>query len=107
MDTKFKAIMSAEEAKKKADEYLEEAYQLNERFLILYIANAIYEAASEGKTSCIVNTNQRCFPTNLTAKKVMEHLALPLNELGYRVEVSGDCHMEIYWKECEWESVPF
>lgn len=112
MNTKFKAIMSAEEATKNTEEYLEEAYRSTENFLIEYIASAIYQTSNEGKSFCTINTNQRCFPQNLTAQKVMDHLASHLCQLGYKAEICGTFRIDISWeekvdKECEWKDVSF
>ncbi len=108
MDTKFNAIMSAEEAKNKTEQYREKAYLSSENFLISYIGGLIDKASSEGKSFCYINTNEGFFPPWLTASKVMEHLASPLYQLGYRAKILGDFRIAIDWekgngKECEWD----
>ena len=97
MDTKFSVIMRAEEARKNTEEYRETAYQCCERFLINFIASSITKHAEEGNTCCRIHTSTPCFPSSLTASKVMEHLAAPLHQLGYQYKIVGDYAFDISW----------
>lgn len=115
MDNEFKVIMTASEAKRITDEYQEGAYQHSENFLINFIAYSIAKHATEGHTRCRIHTSAPCFPSGLTASKVMEHLASPLHQLGYQYKIVGDCVFDISWEKEKnmrnewegWEDEPF
>ena len=99
MDTKFSVIMRAEEARKNTEEYRETAYQRCERFLINYISSMITIRAAAGETVCRIHTSTPCFPSGLTASKVMEHLASPLHQLGYKYKIVGEFAFDILWSK--------
>lgn len=99
MDNKFKVIMPACTARSSTDEYQEEAYQRSENFLINFIASSITKHAAEGHTYCRIHTSTPCFPSGLTASKVMEHLASPLHQLGYKYKIIGEFAFDISWSK--------
>ena len=115
MDNKFKVIVTASEARRSTDEYQEEAYQRSENSLINFIASSITKHAAEGHTCCRIHTSTPCFPSGLTASKVMEHLASPLHQLGYQYKIVGDRAFDISWEKEKnvrnewegWEDEPF
>lgn len=101
MDIVFSAIPHSANTKKTQSTTQEQKYKQSENMLIHYISSAITNACNEGRSSCRVFTSQSCFPSQLTAAKVMEHLASPLYQLGYKASIIGDNAIHIEWNKEE------
>lgn len=106
----FKRIEPAENVRFFANEREEMKYLAHESLIVDVIASRIHNAASKGNKSCSINFTNELFDM-ISASKVAEHVAAPMNELGYRVKLVCTGVILFSWNENGEEdyhdSIPF